>query len=193
MNEKYIQILRIVITTAIFLLSFVAAAFAQSPSKILKQAEKALGGTSSLKAVRSSVKVGSIKRLSDGAAGKYLFQTTQPNLLNIVIEIDGFETEIGYNGRSGWSRNSRDGLQTLTGKASIDLQAKASFRNNLWLNYKTDKAKIISGGQSNIDGKPINIVTLTTQKGVVIKIYFDTVSGLPVRDEIPGGDMITAL
>jgi len=162
---------------------------AQSPSKILKQAEKALGGKA-LQSVRSVSGTGTVKRLSDGATGKYISQTSLPNLLNVSYDVGGFEVETGYNGRSSWSRNSRDGLQTLTGKSSVDLQAKALFRNNLWRNLKNEKSKITSGGQATIDGKTANVVIITTQKGVVIKLYFDPTTGLPLRDEFPNGDSL---
>ncbi len=162
---------------------------AQSPSKILKQAGKALGGKA-LQTVRSATRIGTIKRISDGAEGKYVCQTSLPNLLNVSYDLGGFENEAGYNGRSAWSRNSRNGLQTLTGKESIDLQAKALFRNNLWLNYKNEKSKITSGGQAVIDGKNANVVVITTQKGVAIKLYFDVATGLPLRDEIPNADTV---
>ena len=110
---------------------FTITAAAQSPSKVLKQAEKALGGQKALLAVRSVKSSGTIRRVSDGVSGKYLFQTSQPNLLNIAYDLDGFEVEYGSNGRSGWTRNSRDGLQTLTGEASIEFQAMAAFRSGL--------------------------------------------------------------
>ena len=176
------------IYTALFIFTLSAAGFAQSPSKILKQAEKALGGTKALQAVRSATKTGTIKRLGDGTDGKYSYQSSQPNLLNVGYDLDGFEVESGYNGRSGWSRNSRDGLQTLTGKTGVDLIAKSTFRNNLWLKSKDDKSKITAAGQSTIDGKPANVVVITTQKGVAIKVYFDSATGLPLRDEVPNGD-----
>jgi len=176
----------------VFILLCVAAlaitATAQSPSKVLKQAEKAQGGKA-LRNVRSISKTGTIKHLSDGTEGKYLFQTSLPNLLNVSYDIGGFENEIGYNGRSAWIRNSREGLQTLTGKASVDLQAKALFRNNLWLNIKNEKSKATSGGEIVIDGKNANVVHLTTRKGVVIKLYFDAVTGLLLRDDMPNGDL----
>lgn len=174
----------------ICLASLSIAGAAQSASKILKQAEKALGGSKALQSVRSLSKIGRIKNLSDGTEGKYVSQSSLPNLLNVNYDLGGFEVETGFNGRSAWSRNSRDGLQTLSGKASTDLQAKAVFRNNLWLNLKNEKSKAITGGQAAIDGKNANVVTITTQKGVAIKLYFDAATGMLVRDEIPSGDVI---
>jgi hypothetical protein len=171
----------------IWLSALSLTAAAQSPSKILKQAEKALGGKA-LFNIRSMSKTGTIVRASDGAEGKYLWQTSAPNMLNVSYDLGGFEYETGYNGRSAWSRNSRDGLQTLSGKPSIDLQARALFRNELWHNIKNERSKAIFGGQIPIGGQNANVVLITTAKGVLIKLYFDAVTALPIRDEIPYGD-----
>jgi outer membrane lipoprotein-sorting protein len=172
----------------ILLLFLSVPALAQSPSKVLKQAEKALGGVKAVQSSASWTRTGKITRLKDGASGKFQLQTAAPNLYRVSYDLDGFESEAGYSGRSGWARDSRQGLNTLTGDASRNFQAEALYRNNLWLNYKKEKSKIASGGQAVIDGKQANIVTLTTVKGVPIRIYFDAVTGLPVREEIPSGD-----
>ena len=165
------------------------SAAAQSPSAVLKQAEKALGGKA-FKNVTSVRSTGTIKRLSDGATGKYVARSARPNLLNVRFDIAGFETETGYNGRSAWRRDSRDGVVTLTGRDSVTAQAEAVFRNSLWFAAKNEKAKITTGGTATVDGKPANAVVYTTQKGVAIKLYFDQATGLLIREEIPRGEKI---
>ncbi len=172
----------------LFLLLFSINGFAQSPSKILKQAEKALGGAKTLKSVKSWRKNGTIKRTKDGASGNFTEQVSQPVFYNLSYEIDGFETESGYNGKSGWRRDSREGLQTLTGKQSVDFQSQADFRNTLWLDYKKDKSKIASGGKADVNGKSANVVLLTTAKGVSVKLFFDALSNLLIREEFPFGN-----
>jgi len=162
--------------------------FAQSPTKILKQAEKAIGGAKAVLAIRSVERTGRIKRVSDGAAGEYAFRTSRANRMNAAFDLDGFEYETGYNGRSGWTRNSRDGLQTLTGSASLALQAESVFRNDLWFNAKKDKSKIISSGTAAVNSKTANVVSLITAKGVTIRIYIDAATGLIVKDEIMTAD-----
>jgi hypothetical protein len=103
----------------------------------------------------------------------------------MLFELGGFESEAGFNGRSAWSRNSREGLKTLTGESTIALRSRASFVNNLWLNAKADKSKLTSGGTTMVSGKQVNVVVLTTNKNVSIKLYFDSASGLIIRDEMP--------
>jgi hypothetical protein len=173
------------ILLTILVLSISAAA--QSPSKVLKQAEKAMGGAKALGSVNTIERTGTIRRLSDGTTGRYSMQSSKPGFYHEEYELAGFEFETGYNGRSGWQRDSRSGLNTLTGDTSVDFQAEALYRNTLWLDSKKQKAKIASGGSSTIDGRPHNVVTLGTNKGVVIKMHFDAASGLLTREEIPAG------
>lgn len=162
---------------------------AQAPAKILKQASKALGGEKVLQNIQSFQKKGTVTslRAKDGASGAFEMRAAKPNFYNARFDLNGFETERGYNGKSGWRRDSRDGLRTLTGAESRDFAAEAAFRNNLWLDYKRDKAKIASGGQTNVNGKAANVVVLTTAKGVSIKMYFDAATNLLIREEIPDG------
>jgi hypothetical protein len=159
----------------------------QSPDKILKQANKSLGGEKALQNIASWQRTGKITRLSDGASGAFEMQSAKPNLYHSRFDLNGFEIETGYNGRSGWRRDSREGLQTFTGAASRDFQAETAYRNSLWLNYKKEKSKITSGGKSSVNGKPANVLLLTNAKGVAIKLFFDALSGQLLREEIPAG------
>lgn len=162
---------------------------AQSPDKILKQANKKLGGEKALQNVKSWQKTGKITRLKDGASGAFEARSAQPNFYNERFDLNGFETETGFNGKSGWTRDSREGLQTLTGDASRDFQAEAAYRNAQWLNYKKGKSKITTGGKSNVNGRAANLLLLTNPKGVAVKMYFDAANGLLIREEIPAGDL----
>jgi hypothetical protein len=168
-----------------FILICSALAVAQSPSKIISQANKALGGEKLLKSVASWRQTGTIRRLSDGASGKYSTFAAGGTLYGGMFDLNGFEFAVGYNGKSGWMRNSKDGLRTLTGNHAREFQAEALYRNNRWLRAKDEKAKLTSGGTSNIDGKPVNVVVMTTAKAIKLRLSFDTTSGLLIREELP--------
>lgn len=169
-------------------LMIAAPVVAQAPSKILKDAERAMGGAKALKQLASIQRRGTIRRTSDGSAGKIVLQSARPNLYNISFDIGGFEQESGYNGKSGWTRDSRDGLRTFTGDESVDFQAEALFRSSLWLEAKREKLKILSGGTTELNGLRANVVVLTTPKGSSIKLYFDPASKLLLREEFPFGE-----
>ncbi|HEX8265644.1 MAG TPA: hypothetical protein VF596_09580 [Pyrinomonadaceae bacterium] len=183
--------MKLTIITALLFIFFVffhQTTPAQSPDKILNKAIKAMGGEKVLRKVTSSKCDGSITRLSDNASGKFQLQTVQPNLYASSFDLNGFETSVGYNGKSGWTRDSKNGLRTLTGAEGRDFQVESNYRNNRWLDYKKEKSKVVYAGKINVNGKPADLVLLTTVKGTTVKMYFDAVSGLLVRDEIPAGD-----
>ncbi len=169
---------------------FSLAALAQSPDKILKQATKAMtngSGDKALRNIRSWQVKGTVTRKSDGETGQYQAAAMCPNLYTGTFDVRGLETSVGYSGKSGWFRDSRNGLRTLTGEASRDFQAEALFRNTRWLDAKKDKAKLALAGQTNINGKPAHTILLTTAKNVRIKLHFDVASGLLLREELPAG------
>jgi hypothetical protein len=177
------------LTAAMIAAASISAA-AQSPSKILSRASKALGGEKALKAVRSWQLKGKIERLSDGLSGRFESQASGGNLFGMSYEIGGFEYQSGYNGKSGWVRDSRDGLRTLTGDAARDMQAEAQFRNTRWLNAKDEKAKLVLAGPATVRGRAATAVVMTTAKSTRIRLFFDNDTGLLVREELPRGEAI---
>jgi hypothetical protein len=174
---------------AVIILSCSINVLAQSPGKILSQANKALGGEKALKAITSRQANGKITRLSDGANGSYSVYASGGTFYSEAFDLSGFEAASGYNGKSVWSRDSRDGLRTVTGDTGKDFQAEAAYRNRLWLKAKSEKTKITSAGTINLNGKTANCILMTTAKAVRIKSCFDSVSGLLAREEIPSGEI----
>ena len=175
-----------VISNVLLVASFSLIVSAQSPDKILKQASKSIGGEKPLKNIKSWQVKGTVTRKSDGESGNYQAVAMVPNLYADTFDLRGLETSVGYNGKSGWARDSRSGLRTITGEASRDFQAEAAFRNSRWLEYKKEKSKL-AFAPSTINGKSVNTVVMTTAKNVKIKLHFDPTSGLLLREEIPFG------
>jgi hypothetical protein len=165
-----------------------SAASAQSADKIVKQAAKAMGGEKAQRGIKSWQVKGTIVNSGSGESGSFQAASLRPNLYTISYDIRGLEVSSGYNGKSAWVRDSRDGLRTLTGAESRDFQAEARWRSYLWLDYKKDKSKLAFAGKTEINGRPANSVILTTVKNVKIKMHFDAASGLLLRDEVPAGE-----
>ena len=175
----------------LFVLDITGAA--QSPDKIIKQAVKAMTngkGEKALREVKSRQMTGKISNPKDATTGNYQASASQPNLFTETFDLGGLEFSSGYNGKSSWTRDSRDGLRTLTGQASRDFQTEARYRNWRWLDFKKDKSKLTAAGQITINGKAANTLALVTAKNVTIKMHFDTVSGLLIREEIPSGESV---
>lgn len=170
------------------LLLFLTHGAAQSPDKTLKQAAKALGGEKAFTRITSWQATGTITRQRDGRSGKIQMLRMRPNLYFQFTDIDGFESVAAYSGKSGWRRDSRDGLRTLIGQESLDFQLEANYRNNLWFNAKKDKAKLIASGSAKVNEKAANVVTLVSNRNIRLKMYFDSTTGTLLREEIPAGE-----
>lgn len=184
---------RALMLTGLLFLALPYSASAQSPDKILKQAIKVMTnnkGEKALRNVRSWHAKGQVTRLSDKASGGYEALALAPNLYTGSFDVSGFEIAVGFNGKSSWLRDSREGLRTLTGQASRDFAAEAAYRNTRWLDYKKEKSRLTLVGQTTINDKPAQTVLLTTAKGVKITMHFDAASSLLVREEIPSGESV---
>lgn len=160
---------------------------AQSPEKIVKQYLKAVGGEKAVKRITSWRVKGTVTRASDGAKGAYEVAAMRPDLYFEAIELRGFESSEGFNGKSAWRRDSRESLHTLTGAENSDFRAEASYRSDRLVNYKKKKLRVSSGGTENAGGKQAHIVFLTNSRNVKIKMAFDASSGLLIKEEIPAG------
>jgi len=161
---------------------------AQSPSRVFKQAERALGGAKRLSTVKSLTRIGTITRISDGRSGEYRMYSSAPNLLTEFIEIDGYESESGFNGKSVWVRDSRDGLRTVTGVEGLDYQAEAVLRVSRWREFGKAKSRAVLSGTTSIEGRNLTTVAVTTSKGRKFRLFFDPATGLPAGEEFPTDD-----
>lgn len=192
--RQYVEKRQFVFLSVLIVTVFLSVTIsAQSPDKILKQSVKAMTsgkGDKALRAIKSWQAVGTITNPKDGDSGNYQSSASQPNFYTESFDLRGLEFSSGYNGKSAWTRDSRNGLRTLTGQASRDFQTEARYRNWHWLDYKKDKSKLTFAGQSEINGKQANTLLLTTAKNVKIKMHFDIASNLLVREEIPAGEVI---
>jgi hypothetical protein len=177
----------IIIVVLAFLIFGKSFAHAQSAGDILKKAAKVSGFQKEMRNVNSSQIKGKIIRLSDGASGTYQTEVQQPNLYRETINLKNNEIIRSSNGKSSWMKDSSNGLRTLTDASGESLKAEAFFRANRWMRNKEEKTIASGSGKSSLFGKEVYAVTLTTAQNVKIKLFFDTVSNLLIREEIPFG------
>jgi hypothetical protein len=188
-NARALRVLLNAALCAVALLIGGATVPAQSADKVLKQAIKAMGGEKVLRRVNAWETSGVITRCSDGATGRYQATAMRPHLYTVNWEIGGFEASIGFTGKSSWRRDSRNGLRTLTGKASDDFRAEAAHRNRRWLDYKKDRMKLSYAGAVTVNDRAAHAIILANLHGAQTKLYIDAASGLPVREELSEGDV----
>lgn len=169
----------------LLILIFGVGVLGQSTAKLVERANKAFGGEKRLRNVSSWFVSGEVKRVSDGVKGRYSAYAVSQGFYGGIFELEGFEVQVGYNGKSGWIRDSRNGLRTLTGDEATFFEAEVYYRVNRWLNYKKDKLKLFWAGSEQVDSKKADCILLANSKSVRIKICFDSVTGLILKEEIP--------
>lgn len=180
-----------IILTVFFVLS--VSTFAQSPAKVIAKAEKAAGGKKALAAVGSVVQTGSIIRRSDGRSGRISVQSFPPTRFRIAFDIDGRETELVFNGRSAWHRENSGPPETTVGESGSVRPTIAAFRNGLWLNAKTEKAKFTTAGDIETGGRKAISLRMTNAKGSAVTLYFDKSSGSFIGEQYSDGTSLMAV
>ncbi len=174
------------------LLATAPRALSDSTGKIVGRSIKALGGKDALLRIRSWQAQGTVVRIGDGASGIYRAAGMLPNLYTAATNIDGVELSEGFNGKSAWRKDSRQGPRTLTGAASAQVQVQAIYRNHGLFDYKKDQSTVVYEGTSIVRNKSANIIGLATSHGVKIRIHLDTGTGLPLREELPDETGVTS-
>jgi len=190
MTNRTASRIGVVLAHIALLIPLTPSTAAQSADKILKQSVRAItkgAGEKALRRVTSWQATGTIVRARDGAAGRFQTSAAQPNLYTFNWEIGGFETSAGFTGKSSWRRDSRDGLRTLTGKASDDLLAEAWHRNRRWLDYKSETYQFTYYRRHRIrrlitkNGQPLSPGDQAKEDHRIEKLIRDLDEGKPVR------------
>lgn len=155
---------------------------AQSPTKALKRAEKALGGEKSIRSAGWTFSA-AIKDIANGSNGRFTAAADGNGRYREQFDIGGFEIEAAYNGRSAWQRDSRAGLRTLTGDEAEVLQAIADYRTNYWFAASKRKLRITQSGTTD----RCDIVSIASPKGFRINLCIERQSGLILSEEFVSG------
>ena len=134
----------------------------QSPSKILKNAEKALGGQK-IEAIESLYMEGEVSNPEGDSSGKYVMQTAQPDNFNQAWDLNESNMKLDITANP-LGKEIPERCKNFNRRASRDLIAEAGFRNTLWLNYKRNKWKLSSGGNSIQNRKTLKLLSLIRRR-----------------------------
>ena len=109
----------------LLLVALAADARAQSAEQILKRHADALGGAKALEAIQSTTVTGRV-RDRDGRSGTFTHSTARAGRLRVDLSLGEAQWRWGFNGRSAWQSDSRDGLRTLAGAAGARVRNEAA-------------------------------------------------------------------
>ena len=141
---------------------------------------EALGGTDAIESVTSRVARGTLE-MSDLEVGTVEIYARAPNKYALIMKMAGGVIRTGYNGSVGWAQEASAGVRRLEGAELAAMQRDAEFYREIKL--KELFPTINFNGKSSVNGRDAYVMTAIPPEGGSEKWYFDTKSGLLIRND----------
>ena len=177
---------RTVLVASVVWLHLAASAAAQSADKIVDRHINALGGKRALEQIVSSTVTGTVT-LADGRSETFVQETKRPNRLHISMGWSNGRWSTGFNGRSVWQDDRRDGLRTLWGRAAADVRAEAAYANRDVLG-EDGRRQFTLVGKDQVRGRPVFVVDAITHDVIKRTLFFDADTYLLLEEQHEGED-----
>jgi hypothetical protein len=144
----------------------------QDAAKIVGQYVKSVGGAKALSKIQTSTLEGAFST-EDGRIGTYTLNTKLPNRYYSELVIGNKNLIEAYNGKSAWHQNVSGELGTLVGTDGMQMEAAAQYCNSRLINLKKTKLALSFVGQTQVRGRDVFQVEITTAAGVKRQVFFD--------------------
>jgi outer membrane lipoprotein-sorting protein len=176
---KFRQLTAIVLAATTLMLA--AGAFAMDLEELVGKSIEAQGGAAALKAIQSQKVTGKI--LTQGMEMPITIVSARPNSMRVEVTVMGMSIVQAFDGTKGWSINPMTGSQDPQPMGemetkSVRLQADMDGPLQNW------EARGWVGtyiGQEDVEGTPTHRLSIDTKQDVVIDIWFDAESFLPIK------------
>ncbi len=158
------------------------AATLPGADEILEKYVKALGGKEAIEKLSSRSVKGTLEIEAANLSGNVETYHKAPNKYASLFTISG----IGgggqvFDGAKGWDSNPMSGLRELAGEELAVLKREADFYQPL--NLKKHFLKMEVKGKETVGSSETYVVIASPVEGGPEKLYFDTASGLLVRQD----------
>lgn len=156
--------------------------FAQSAGKIIDASVRAMGGAKAMRQIRSTDWEGVIRDANGTDAGEFTLITAAPGEFYREFVQGPEQIAEGCNVSSCWAEEGSGNLYTLFGAEEKRAEATGRYLNFALANYKKLKIQASYAGSENVNGKPADVVELTTPPGEKRRVYFDRESHFIVKE-----------
>ena len=177
-----------IVVSLTFTVMAVASAFAQDKTamptvdQVLDKYVQAIGGKAAIQKQTSRVGKGTFEVPTFGASGPIEIYAKAPNRTFSTINIDGFGVvQQGFTGTAGWSSDPQNGLRELSGGELAAAKLDAEFYRDVKLKELYPKMEL--KGKEKLASGEAYVVIATPANGSPETFYFDTQSGLLVRQD----------
>ena len=158
------------------------AAALPSVDQILDKYVQAIGGKAAIEKVTSRVSKGSFEIPAFGASGTAEIYEKAPNKTVAIINVAGFGVvQEGFDGKVGWAQDPQNGLREKSGAELATAKLDAEFLKPIKI--KQLYPKIVVKGRDKVGDKEVYVVEATPVESSVETWYFDTQSGLILRQD----------
>src|SRR5262249_38163674 len=157
-----------------------ASANAQSADKIVARYIDALGGKRALEHIVNATATGTIT-LADGRTGTFAQETKRPNLLHMSMTWSDGHWSTGFNRKSVWQDDQRDGLRTLMGHPAARVRADAAYANRD-VPFAKETRRVTLVGRDQVRGRPVLVVDVMTHDVFKRRLFFDAQTSLLLRE-----------
>ena len=158
------------------------SASAQDVDKILDASIKASGGAARLRKIQTLSMEGTLTRASDSKSGAYTLSLKSPNRYYSEFNFAGTPEIFAYNGKSAWHEDAKGEIGTLLGPEAIQMEALALLSNSHFLDRKKNKLAAISTGNSQLNGREVSGVEITSQTRAKRTLFFDMQTHLLTKE-----------
>lgn len=149
--------------------------------QVLDHYVAAEGGGANLKRLLSRVMTGTLSVPSMQLSGTVEIHEKAPNRSLGTITINGATYRQGFDGISGWTDDPANGLRDQTGPELAETRRESDFYHALDLHKLYTKFTLV--GKEKVGEREAYVIEAAVPEGgPPEKIYFDTQSGLVLRD-----------
>ena len=150
--------------------------------QVLDKYVQAIGGKAAVEKQTTRVAKGSFEIAAFGASGTAETYAKAPNKSATVIDIAGFGVvQQIFDGKTGWSQDPQSGLREKAGAELASAKLDSEFYKPVRL--KQLYPKIVVKGTDKVGDKEVYVLEATPVESSVETWYFDTQSGLILRED----------
>lgn len=189
------KILNLVILSGVLVLAASAEVAAQKPDakapsagalpsadQIVEKYISGSGGKAALEKITSRVQKGTLEVPAFSVSGPLQTYSKAPNKNYFWADIAGYGVvQQGYDGKVAWAEDPQNGTRELAGQELKDAILTAEF--NKVTRFKELYPKLTVKSKEKVGDHDAYLVEATTKDGATEKWYFDTQTGLPLRQD----------
>lgn len=152
--------------------------------QVLDKYVQAIGGRAAFEKLKTGVIKGAVEVPSTGETGTVEIYQKAPNKRVAMINVpsNGID-ERGYNGTAGWYLDPDEGPKDLSAADLIAMKLESDFYRAIRL--KEVYPKMTVKGKEKVDSRETYVIEAPREDGDSEQMYFDTQSGLLIRDDVP--------